>query len=187
MQLYKILQPEKKIVHWHYGTKQQDANLQDKHCAETFQFNEKYKEFNPAFLTMMKRYESIRERYLSRVNVEKHPTVRNLSRCTIHTLSTIPHGSQAAGTRARRSVRCVKHAWLSLTVTDWASPVGFVLYRDGRLHLAVYYRRPDTFAERDSNLIRRVDKRTDSLAKAKMISTLEASYGYCQIKVDVRA
>lgn len=61
---------------------------------------------------------------------------------------------------------------------EWASPIVFVLEKDGSLRLSVDYHRLNAVTVCDSNLIPSMDKFINSLGKAQVFSTLHASSSY---------
>lgn len=70
--------------------------------------------------------------------------------------------------------------------TEWAVPVPFAAKKDGTLRFCVDYRRLNDVTIRDPYRLPRMDKRIDSLGDAKIFSTIDASSGYWQFKVDKR-
>lgn len=72
----------------------------------------------------------------------------------------------------------------NLAVTEWVSPIVFVPKRKGSLRVCVDYRRLNAGTVRDSFPILRMSECIDSLGKAKIMSTLDTTPGYWQIKVD---
>ena len=68
--------------------------------------------------------------------------------------------------------------------SEWASPIVFALKKDGSLRFFVDYRRLNKATIRDSYPIPRMDECIDSLAHAKVFSTLDCNSGYWQIEID---
>ena len=65
--------------------------------------------------------------------------------------------------------------------SEWAAPVLFVPKKDGRLRFCVDYRKLNEIIVRDSYPLPRMDECIDSLAEAKIFSTLDANSGYWQM------
>lgn len=69
-------------------------------------------------------------------------------------------------------------------VTEWASPAWFAPKKHGSLQYCVMYCHLNVDTERDSYPIPRMVEYMDSLAKAKVFSTLDTDSGYWQNEMD---
>lgn len=70
------------------------------------------------------------------------------------------------------------------TRTERASPVVFVLKRDGSLRFRVDYRKSNSFSGRDCYHLSRIVEYIKSLGGAQVFSTLATNSGYWHFKVD---
>ena len=63
--------------------------------------------------------------------------------------------------------------------SEWSSPMVVVKKNDGGLRLCVDYRRLNSLSRVDAYPMPRVDEMIDRMGKAKFISTLDLTKGYC--------
>lgn len=70
--------------------------------------------------------------------------------------------------------------------SEWALPVVFDLRKAGLLRFCMECEKPNAVTGKDDYPILRLDKCLDSLGKAHLFSTLDASFVYLQIEIDGR-
>ena len=67
--------------------------------------------------------------------------------------------------------------------SEWASPVVIATKKDGSLRFCVDYRRLNAVDVGDTYPIPRKDEYIDSLGEAKILTVLDARWGYWQIPI----
>ena len=67
--------------------------------------------------------------------------------------------------------------------SEWAAPVLFAPKKDGKLRFCVDYRTLNAMTVKDSYPLPRMDECVDTLGAANIFTTLDAFWGYWQIKL----
>ena len=77
-----------------------------------------------------------------------------------------------------------KECNLSPSTSPWASPIVLVRKKDGSTRFCVDYRKLNCLTRKDAYPIPKIDETLDTLAGAKLFSTLDLRSGYWQVQVN---
>lgn len=151
---------------------------------ETFQINEEFKEFDHPFMDMMKKYMSIWNDNLIWITRAKNFIVlRTPDEPPIHS-APYRDGFKQRKQENEKIDRMREAGVAEPVITGCASPVVFVLKKDGSLRFCEYYRRLNAVIVWDGYPILHMDKSVDSLGDAQNVSTLDTNCSYWQIEID---
>ena len=73
---------------------------------------------------------------------------------------------------------------VSPSTSPWASPIVLVHKKDGSTRFCIDYRKVNSLTRKDAYLIPKIDETLDTLAGAKLFSTLDLRSEYWQVQVD---
>jgi hypothetical protein len=76
-----------------------------------------------------------------------------------------------------------RHGVIEESKSPWSSPVVLVWKKNGDLRFSVDYRKLNDFTKKDCFPLPRIDDTLDTLAGAKLFSTLDLKSGYWQVDV----
>lgn len=158
-----------------------DTDKQD--WRDTIDLSEEYAAYRAEFITMLEPFPAMWDGHLDLITIATHCIKLDPSNCWPVHAAPYRAGPKTYAVEKDEIDNMLRMNIIEPAQTEWESPVVIATKKEGTLRFCDKFRKLNFDTMRDSYPLLRVKECIDSLADARIFSTLDANSGYWQIEV----